>query len=257
MKTKIIRKASYLFIFSIFIVPAIAVAQLELDIDSTTKIPASLSAETNTVIQNKDNEEIFLDAVVDVNSEVLLGDDTEGNTKIESFSQIDSEEKSENSLGNSLELSINNSGIAITSSTQVESDTDLKVFTDSIITENKDIERAEINSYINVNNQKVSDISVRYKHKAKLFGFIPVNIISQTTLRAEGNKAANVDVSTSWWSFLTTKRTVSSTELKSRIESNSQIINNASVDASTRVKAMIIENMITEIEVYTSLKSSS
>lgn len=68
-------------------------------------------------------------------------------------------------------------------------------------------------------------IEVKYRHQAKLFGFVPVTVISRTAVFAESDGSVVVDTRLPWWAFLVR----GASQIESEIE--------ASVSAHSAVKA--------------------
>ncbi len=71
-------------------------------------------------------------------------------------------------------------------------------------------------------------VEVEYEHEARLFGFIPVTLMSKTSVKTEGGGMPVVKVSLPWWSFLVS----GSSELKSSIETSLSANAELSADAT-------------------------
>lgn len=186
----------------------------------------------------------------DLNAEVEVGasNNTEA-TSTEESSEVESDSESSSNL----ELGLNNFGIAVSNSAQVNSGLDLNVFVNNFSLENEGVASVEVSS--NDDDESMSsEVSVTHNHRANFLGFIPVNMKSKTTIISSADGDIIVKVSTPWWSFLTAKSTVDKSELQSRIESNSSIRANASVGASAQMKAQAIEQIVAEIQSHTRAK---
>lgn len=141
-------------------------------------------------------------------------------------------------------LKVNASGIAVMSSTQVDSQADLEVFSSNVSAKNKAVARVEIRS----ENTEDAKVEVVYKHKGRFLWFIPVTITSTTVVQARDNGEADVNSRLSWWSFLVAGEDYDKATLESSIRNSATVRANASVDASAQAKARIAEAVITELQ---------
>lgn len=150
-------------------------------------------------------------------------------------------------------LEVNALGVAITSSTQVNSDADLRVFSENMTAKNSNVSKIVISS----EEDEESEVVVVYRHRGKLFGFIPVSLKSVTSVKAEANSSIEVNSGLSWWSFLVAGENYSGTELKSSIENNTTVKANMSADASAGARARVTEAVVTELRTNAMTEASS
>lgn len=193
-------------------------------------------------------------AVVDIETSTIIDVGNGTNSTTTSSSSVNASDaelyggvNSYDSSGEAV-LEVNSEGVAITASTQVNSYADLQVFSENMIIRNSNVANVVVSSDVD----EESKVVVVYKHRGKLFGFIPVTIKSVTSVEAEVDNTINVNSGLSWWSFLVAQENYSKAELESQIENNSTVQTNMKVDASASAKARVAEAVISEIRVSAS-----
>ncbi len=231
---------------SLFVIPSVSFAQLNTNLDSQVEIFAdaesvvdnTIDATANTGITTKSNTNAGIN--LDTNTNVRLDSQTNSETNTESNTNLDS----------MIKVDGDTSPITITSSAQVQSENDLEIFTKNHLQKNKNITEVQVANNVNQEN----NISVTYRHDAKLFGFIPTKVNSKTSVKAQADGSVKTDVAISWWAFFTTGKTVDRSKLQSNIEGNTRIKNNISANASAQAQAEIVEAITAEIEAHISTK---
>lgn len=193
-------------------------------------------------------------AVVDIETSTIIDVGNGTNSTTTSSSSVNASDaelyggvNSYDSSGEAV-LEVNSEGVAVIASTQVNSYADLQVFSENMIIRNSNVANVVVSSDVD----EESKVVVVYKHRGKLFGFIPVTIKSVTSVEAEVDNTINVNSGLSWWSFLVAQENYSKAELESQIENNSTVQTNMKVDASASAKARVAEAVISEIRVSAS-----
>ena len=221
--------------------PAISQAQLNVDLGTN----ADLSADTDTLrLDNALDVNLDADAQADLNRE----EDEAMNNKNNS----DSETKA--STRGTTTLRLNSSGVAITSSSQVNSESDLEVFSANASIKESSVSRVDIDSD---DNNEETDVKVVYRHEGKFLGFIPVTIKSTTTVAAEADNETTVRSKMAWWGFLVTGTNYSRADMESRVRNNTTVQANAKANASAQAKASVAEAVIAELEAYAQANASA
>jgi hypothetical protein len=203
---------------------------------SAQSLGTSLITEIDTVVETNG------DLYTTMDTEMDLGADADAGINIIIDEQPNVDMRSENNIN--VNFRTNTSGVAITSSAQVSSEEDLSVFS-----RNASL-KAHAVSNVAIGQDEDLAVTVAYKHKAKLFGFIPTNITSRTTIEAKANSEAQVRSKLSWWSFLVTGENYSKAEIESRIKSNAMVSANAKANVSNSARAQIAEAIIAELEAH-------
>jgi len=226
---KLLKSASVL-VFSLLFAPMVSVASINTVLDADTSLNSNTSASSSSV-----------NAGVDVN----IG--ATGSGEASSTDNMNMETDSD------LSLKLNASGVAVRNSSQVNSLADLDVFSSNVTKEDEKVDEVRIDSRDNE-----TKVAVVYKHKGKLFGFIPVTIKSTTAVMAKANTDTAVESHLSWWSFLVTGENYDRDAIETEIRNNAIVLENAKVDASASAKAKVAEAIISEVDSYasTSLASS-
>jgi hypothetical protein len=199
------------------------------DINSTTDVRPDSSTGTKTSI-NADTS-VGTDITID------LENDSEKDEKMES---------------NATTLKVNTSGIAVVSSAQVSSESDLTIFSENASVNNKKI--ADVDADSNSNGE--SEVKVVYRHSGKFLGFIPVTIKSTTVVEANVDAEAEVHSRLSWWSFLVANENYVKADIESRIKNNATVKTHAKVDASAQARAQIAEAIIAEVSAHANAQVS-
>lgn len=156
----------------------------------------------------------------------------------------------EDETNSDLNFRVNSNGVRITTAAQVESEEDLEVFKSNMTMKEAAVSEIETQS-------NDSSVTVVHKHNGRLFGLIPVTVTSITTVEAKADGETEVHARKSWYSFLVTNESYSSSEVESRIANNPTVQANASADLSAQAKAVIAETIITEVAAYSNTKVSA
>jgi len=225
MKDSLLKSASVL-VLSLLFAPLVSMASINTVLDADTSLNSSTSASSSSV-----------NTGVDVNIGATNSDaSSTDNMNMESDSD--------------LSLKLNASGVAVRNSSQVNSLADLDVFSSNVTMEDEKVDEVRIDSTDNE-----AKVAVVYKHKGKLFGFIPVTIKSTTAVMAKANADTAVESHLSWWSFLVTGENYDRDAIETEIRNNAIIMENAKVDASASAKAKVAEAIISEVDSYASLSA--
>ena len=147
-----------------------------------------------------------------------------------------------------VELGTDSLGGTISSSAQVATDADLEIFSANVATQNENVARVDI---------VADEVKVVYRHKGRLFGFIPVTVKSTTSVEFQADAEAEINSRLSWWSFMVAGKNYSRTEVESRIENNATIMANAQADTSASARASVAEAMIAELEAAAAASGSA
>lgn len=225
---------SLVVLTTLLIGPIATNAQINANLSGTveTKINSNTSASTS----NNADGSARLDAGVDVNVE------TQSNT-----------EENETNTSTTKTLKLNTSGVAIISSSQVSSESDLKIFSSNVSAKKNDVAKIDIDSQSNGE----SEVKVVYRHKGSFLGFIPVTIKSTTVVEAKADSETEVHSNLSWWSFLVANTNYNRENLETRIKNNPTVSANAKINASAQSKARIAEALVTEISINATVSASS
>lgn len=153
---------------------------------------------------------------------------------------LTAELKSTSSNNSIVNVNVNGTSpvININTSSQVNSDADLNVFTNNIEKSNSNVASVDTSS---------GKVTVEYAHKGKLLGLFEVTINSETTIDTE--KDGEIQTSLSWWSFLVSDVNYDQTTLESSLKNNTAIKSYAKADATAKAKAIIAETLVAELEV--------
>ncbi len=150
-------------------------------------------------------------------------------------------------------LKTNVEGGTITTAGQVSSETDLKLFTSNMSSQNESVAKVEVSS----ENSKETEVEVVYKHKGKFLGFIPVTIKSTTDVSVEENSKVEIESSLSWWSFLVTGVNYNKKDIESRLENNTKVQVNTKLNASAQARAEIVESVVAELQASAEAEGSA
>lgn len=211
-----------LLMTAIILAPTFSYAQI---IDVSSEVGVGVSTNDNLVLSAKTIENI----------------DNQGNTSTQATSET-----------NDMRLSLNVEGIAVDDPSSVRSEDDLEVYTRNVTEMESEVERITIDS----SGHDEAKVMVFYRHQGKLFGLLPVKVISNTTVVTRADGSTEVTTRLPWWSM-----TVSGTEqMKSVIEgslvNNPTIINSSDSGLSARSKAEIAEAIVTELKTSADIQAS-
>jgi len=227
MKSPKLFKSTLVLVLSLMFAPIVSMASVGTVLDADT----SLNSNANTGSSS-------IDAGVNVN----LGATSSSSSSTNSMTtEGDSD----------LALKLNTSGVAVRNSSQVSSNDDLDIFSTNVTMEKEKVDEVRINS----SGNDETKVAVVYKHKGKLFGFIPVTIKSTTAVMAKANADTAVESHLSWWSFLVTGENYNRKDIETEIRNNAIIMENAKADASASAKARVAEAIISEVDAYASAKA--
>lgn len=213
------------------------------NINSQTDVSSEGSLELNNLLggtKTNLNTDASVNVGVDLENKNDIKDDETSNTN-------------ESQAQNNSYLSVNSDGVAITSSSQVKSESDLDVFSSNISKKNSEVSKVETDS--NTNGE--SEVEVIYKHKGKLFGFIPVTVKSKTVVDIKDDAKTEVHSTMSWWNFMVTGVDYEKNNIESRIKNNSKVQANAQINASAQAKAEIAEAIVAELNNETNVSGNA
>lgn len=231
---------NYISVTCVLLISAILFAFL------TMAAHAQVTALTGSISGNANNS--YVDIGIDVNSSTTQ-DSHDSDLKVEvelEPRKNDEEETVEYRNESSGSLRVNEFGVAIVSSYQVKSESDLEVFKSNIVIEENNVNRVEIYD----NGEDEVEFEVIYNHNGRLFGVIPVSM--KSTTRVEINSDSEIEIKTKmpWWSFLVAKDSYIDGDLETELENNANIQLQLDTNASASAKAQIIEEMIAEIKAH-------
>lgn len=245
MKNKI-KKGMSLLLLSIFALsPVVSNAQIGAGLTGNTT--GNIDSDLNNIIDTDISTDASMDGSVSSGNTVDVS--AEGNLNSEVRTNTDDDMKSESS---EYKFKLNDSGVAVISSSQVESEDDLEVFESNMSLKDQMVSKVDIDS----ENNGESEVKVVYRHKGKLFGFIPVIVKSTTIVESNVDGKVEVHSKKSWYSFLVRTENYSKSEIESRVKNNETIKVNAQVNASAQAKAKIAEAVVAEIGSYTKASAS-
>lgn len=248
MKTLIGKGVSTMVLSAFVFAPIASHAQLDANLTGDSKmeldsaVEADVDANTSVDTSTETDSKINSDASTDTNVELDLGGD------VEEDDSNDVETKTESDTDTSLK--VNSSGVAVISSAQVNSESDLEVFSANVKAKDKKVAKVDIES----EDDGESEIKVIYRHNGKFLGFIPVTVKSTTIVEAEAE--AEVKSRLSWWSFLVADENYSKAELESRVKNNPMVRANARANASAQAKAQIAEAVLAEVATHANTQAS-
>ncbi|MCF7831288.1 MAG: hypothetical protein K9M36_00150 [Candidatus Pacebacteria bacterium] len=240
MKTfkKILKNSVALSMFLAFMLPVASFAQIQYELvgDANTGSDLNTNMVTDTTVDSSLNTSINTGITTDVQSDVNL--DTESKTESENNDYAKS----------GMTLQLNADGVAVTNASQVQTEADLDIFAKNMskLSTNRSVSSVDIES----ENDGDVDVQVAYKHKAKLFGFIPVYVKSYNSAKVDNQGALAFDSKLSWWNFLVTDVHHDKAEIESRIKNNANIQANVQTELSANTKAEIVERIVAELDAY-------
>ena len=217
--------------------PIISYAQLNTNLtgDVTADIDSAIDAnvDASTNVDTSVGTDSGVNSNTDVNTgvEIYLGDGSQDDRETESNSESNTS------------LKVNSSGVAVVSSAQVSSESDLNIFSANVSAKDKKVAKVDINS----GKDGESEVKVVYRNKGKFLGFIPVTIKSTTVVKVKADAEVEVRSKLSWWSFLVANENYTRADIESRIKNNTTVKANARVSASAQAKAQITEAVIAEV----------
>lgn len=230
---KITKKGLGLVVLSAFaFAPIASYAQLNSNLSGDIVVETNNPIDANLDTSVKTDSSINSDSSVDGSIDLNLGNDYEK----------DNDFKDEG-IDSKASLKVNSNGVAIVSSSQVNSESDLNVFSANVSIKDKQVSEVNVDS----GNKGESMVEVTYRHKGKLLGFIPVTVKSKTVVEVKSDTKTEVHSKLPWWSFLVIKKNYAKADIESRIKSNNTIRQNAKVNASSQEKAQIAEAVIAEV----------
>ena len=217
--------------------PIISYAQLNTNLtgdvtaDIDSAIDANVDASTNVDTSVGTDSGVNSNTYVNTGVEIYLGDGSQDDRETESNSESNTS------------LKVNSSGVAVVSSAQVSSESDLNIFSANVSAKDKKVAKVDINS----GKDGESEVKVVYRNKGKFLGFIPVTIKSTTVVKVKADAEVEVRSKLSWWSFLVANENYTRADIESRIKNNTTVKANARVSASAQAKAQITEAVIAEV----------
>jgi hypothetical protein len=205
---------------------------------SYAQIEVSAGGDTTSSVGGGADGVLEVHSYTDIDASAEVDAEAKGTTSTKA-----EEEEGSTSSTTALLLKLNALGVAVNSSSEVVTDADLEVFSANVSAENENVAGVSVTK-----NGEKSEVMVEYKHRARLFGFIPVKITSTTFVKAKANGEAEVRTRLPWWRILVTSEDYTKAEIESRIKNNATIKANAKVDASASEKAQIAEAIIAELD---------
>src|SRR3989344_4229299 len=236
---KLTKTGVSLMVLSAFVLaPIVSYAQLNTNLtgdvtaDIDSAIDANVDASTNVDASVGTDSGVNSNTYVNTGVEIYLGDGSQDDKETES-----------NSESNTSLKEVNSSGVAVVSSAQVSSESDLNIFSANVSAKDKEVAKVDINS----GKDGESEVKVVYRNKGKFLGFIPVTIKSTTVVKVKADAEVEVRSKLSWWSFLVATENYTRADIESRIKNNTTVKANARVSASAQAKAQIAEAVIAEV----------
>lgn len=215
MKTKLPKIFVMLTVLGM-VIPHAALAQIQINTNSETSAEYELQGETDTTESNA-NGSIIADT--NVSAGVDANSDTESNTDSEGELRL---------------------GTSTMTSADVNTEADLQMFVQDWETNNSAIADVDVQT-----QEGETVILVRHNHDARLFGFMPVTIESETEVHTTSNGEVRTDVRFPWWISLTSRNDINETELESKI--NARVQAYAQVTPTSQVHAQVIEGIHSEM----------
>lgn len=231
-----------------FLVPATAVTAQEdsgvLSVDSHVEgdVDTLLDIELEDDVSVMSDDEVGVDTTMTADLEVEMED------KMEMENEMDESSHDEASMNaeSDAELQVNGLGVAITSASQVSSDEDLGVFSANLLHLRKSLAKVSIDS----DSDESTEVVVVYRHRGKLFGFIPVTVKSTTIVDTTSDGEVMVGSRLPWWSFLVAGENYAKEDLETRVKENATIKSSARASMSASSKAQLTEAVLAEIEAH-------
>lgn len=141
---------------------------------------------------------------------------------------------SDASVTSRTDLRVNALGIAVMTSAQVTSDSDLEVMSENMRVENE--------SFAGAMAESDGTVSVEYYHSGHLFGLFPVKVKSNTIVEEDTNGDLVVKTRMPWWNFFVTGTGNVASGVDSELSGSSvSLENNFSASAEASARARIIE----------------
>lgn len=200
---------------------------LDLGLDSSIKVDSTTKAEQSGN-QNANNNDSALETKGGLN--VNINSNTDANS-------------SNDTQGGMGQNSDSNSSATVNSS----ADLDLDLFSKQIKESNASIQNVKVSA----DTEENSDVEIVFKHRGKLFGFIPVYMQSKNDVETDANGTVQVTSRPAWWSFLVAKTDYNKKDIESRLSSNATIKANAKAKANASAKAEIAQAMAAELKAST------
>ncbi len=210
-----------------------------------------VAADLDSAIDANVDANINVDTSVGTDSSIKSNTDVNAGVEIDIGNDSENEGRVESNSDSNTSLKVNSSGVAIISSAQVSSESDLDIFSANVSAKDKEVAKVDINS-----KNGESEVKVVYRHKGKFLGFIPVTVKSTIVVEAKAGAEAEIHSKLSWWSFLVVKKNYAKAELESRIKNNATVKANARVNASAQAKAQVAEAVIAEVTAHANVQAS-
>lgn len=203
----------------------------EVNVDSETGINVgggtSIESDNSATVETNASAEANSQTETDSGSETTSTTETKSNASVSGIS-----------------FSVKASGnvdTSIKSSAQVSNETELQSYASVVVNESETVEEVEAEQ---------NELTVTYKSKVKLFGFIPLTIKNRAEVtlneNTNGSVESQVKVKMPWYRFLLkaeTKAQDTEAEIKSKIDS--AVSAHATVDAQAHAKALgVVETTV-------------
>jgi hypothetical protein len=221
-------------VLSVFVLsPAVSSAQLSTDVTGSVTGTVESAVDAN------------VDANTNLDTAVGTGSDATSETNVNTGmgADVDNDTDAQSESTSNATLKVNARGVAVVTSSQVNSEEDLEVFISNVAATEKAVSKVKIDS----DNNGSSQTKVVYRHKGKLFGFIPMTVKSTTVVETKTGGEVRVVFDKPWYAFLVVGENYAKADLESRIKNNPTIRANANANASASAKAEVVESIIAEV----------
>lgn len=160
-----------------------------------------------------------------------------------SDSSMNSSARSNGSTNTGVQIHVEAKPVTYTASTtgteaSVTNDADFSLFVKTVKTQDPRVS--------SIGTSSDGTVNVAYKHDAKLFGFIPVEVTSYTSVNGNGD----VSVTMSWWSFLVSGASKIRSDVEALVKGNADVKANAIANASAQSKARLTEAIISSLDAH-------
>lgn len=133
---------------------------------------------------------------------------------------------------------------------RVKTAADLSLFTKSVEEGDENVKEVHIKEEADSDTRVI----VKYAHKGRLLGFIPIRIVSTTEVREDDESDIRVRSRLPWWSFLVAGKNYAKADIENRLETKLKARFNA--DLSAAQKAEIAEEVALELKAHATTMAS-
>lgn len=185
----------------------------------------SIDTDTNTVINTR---------AMGVSASTSLTADINGGSSTDTTLDVDS-----SASGTTGITTMSTGNATLVFPPIMNSKNDLDVYKQSILDAETDIKD------IDIDNE--NELSVSWEHEGKLFGYLPVTVISKTKVETE-NGTATVKTELPWWSAFITDIVGLNEETDNRLTDSEQIRAYGAAPEDLNLKAQALFTVVTELE---------